>query len=116
LYYNNRKNKIKKKKSNIEHQSILKNNRKEYMKEYRNHPDYKLQRQAWLDKHSDYYLIWRQKHSDYYLDWRRKNRKKYNEQQKRWRLKNLQKRRSYMRHYMKKYRSARFSKLRMNIK
>lgn len=38
----------------------------EYQKEYRNDPVYKLQREAWLNKNTDYYKNWHVMNPDYH--------------------------------------------------
>ena len=70
-----------------------KRNRCQYMKEYRSGEEGRIQRQAWYDKHLNYYT-----------NWRVKNRDKYNQQQRQWRLENKEKWNEYMRSLMRKYR------------
>ncbi|MCK4250103.1 hypothetical protein KAX97_01555 [candidate division WOR-3 bacterium] len=85
-------------------QETIRARRLRYLKEYRTGDDYRMQREAWLNKHPKYYQEWCRNNPHYYISWRNKNRSNYNEYQRQWRRKNQDRRRFYIRNYMRRYR------------
>lgn len=82
-------------------------NRIKYLREYREDPLYKLQREVWLERHPDYYKKWLQKNPNYYKKYRTKTRVRYYIYQMQWRMRNRERKKLYMRYYMRKYRRLR---------
>lgn len=81
-----------------------KTKRVRYLKDYRTGKVYKIQREAWLEKHPGYYKKWMELHPNYFREWQLKRKAHYRQYQKQWRKKNREKINVYMKKYRKKVR------------